>query len=103
METEAKDNYQGTFITEIITTTFGGPVSTFGNGTIRFSLETGSIDEFEADGSFSIYSSTYAECERESIGSFRGTVKNELQLEIIGEGCLSGKFEMQLVRSRPRV
>lgn len=99
-EKDETGNYQGIFTIERRTTGFR-PTSTFEDVTIRFSLKTGSIDEFETSGIIAVYATTYSHCKKENTGKFGGSIKNELQLEIMGQGCLSGKFEMRLERSRP--
>ncbi len=97
-ESGVTDKYLGSFTTES-PGGFGGPI--IESGTVIFSLESDSIKEFGASGSLATYVNTYVNCRLIDTGIINGVAKNELQLEILGEGCGRGKFEMQLVRAMP--
>ena len=93
------DNYIGQFTTEIITTGFGGFQSQFGSSAIRFSLDEGVINSFEADRDLSIYTSTFINCDSTSTGKFPGAIIGTSRMEIIGKECSKGKFKIALERS----
>jgi len=99
-ETSTEGNYVGQFTTSETRQGFGGFVNAPGSTTIRLTIKDGSIVDFSADNTLFDSTAGYRDCDS---GKLSGQLRTELKLEIIGNGCAEGKYEMTLTRSLPPV